>query len=188
MVSEAAMPGLRSPPPRYDRSMSSGVTSDNRTLQLIAAFKLLKGLALLAVGIGVLHYLHRDIATEVERWVDAFQIDPDNRYVQPLLMHISNLDERGLRTLSISTFFYSAVLLTEGTGLWLRKLWAEYFTILTTASFLPLEVYEIYRKVTAPRATLFLLNLAIVAYLIFDLRSHPKEERGSAGVKVLSGH
>jgi uncharacterized membrane protein (DUF2068 family) len=165
--------------------MSSRVFGDNSTLRLIAAFKLLKGLGLLAVGIGVLHYLHRDIALEVERWVDVFQIDPDNRYVQPLLTHISNLDEKGLRTVSIGTFFYAAVLLTEGTGLWLRKRWAEYFTILTTASFVPLEVYEIYRKVTAPRVTLLLVNLAIVAYLIFDLRSHPKEERESAGVTVL---
>jgi uncharacterized membrane protein (DUF2068 family) len=49
----------------------------------------------------------------------------------------------------------------------------------------PLEIYEIYRKVTAPRVTLLLVNLAIVAYLIFDLRSHPKEERESAGVTVL---
>jgi len=156
--------------------MPSRVFGDNSTLRLIAAFKLLKGLALLAAGIGVLHYLHRDIALEVERWVNVFQIDPDNRYVQPILTHISNLDEKGLRTLSISTFFYSAVLLTEGTGLWLRKRWAEYFTIIATSSFIPLEIYGIYRRVTLPRVALLLVNLVIVAYLIFDLHWHSQKQ------------
>jgi uncharacterized membrane protein (DUF2068 family) len=157
--------------------MSSHASAHNPALKLIAAFKLLKGLALLAVAIGALHYLHRDIAVEVDRWVDAFRVDPDNRYIQRVLVHLYSLDERKLKALSIGTFFYSAVLLTEGTGLWFRKRWAEYFTIIATASFIPLEVYEIYRRLTVPRVTLLLLNVAIVAYLIFDLRSHPTKAR-----------
>jgi uncharacterized membrane protein (DUF2068 family) len=156
--------------------MPSRASLHDSTLRLIAAFKLLKGLLLLAAGVGALHFLHRDLALEAERWVDAFRVDPGNRYIQRLLVHLSSLDEKRLKELSVGTFFYAAVLLSEGTGLWLRKRWAEYFTILATASFIPLEVYEIYRRVTIPRVTILALNLAIVAYLIFDLRSHPKRE------------
>jgi len=165
--------------------MSLRAYIEEHTLQFIGAFKLLKGVLLLAAGIGTLHLLHRDIAAEVERWLDASPLDLSNQYVQQLLAHLSNLDEKHLKELSIGSLFYAVVFLTEGTGLWLGKRWAEYFTILATSSFLPLEVYELYRRFTAPRLSLLLLNLAIVAYLVFDLRSrterdHQQEETGSS--------
>ena len=70
----------------------------------------------------------------------------------------------------MGTFFYSALLLTEGTGLLLGKVWAEYFTIFVTSSFIPLEVYELARRVTFPKVSLLLVNVAIVVYLVFELR------------------
>ncbi len=48
----------------------------------------------------------------------------------------------------------------------LRKRWAEYFTIITTAGLIPLEVYEINRHVTAPKIVVLLINVAIVVYLV----------------------
>ncbi len=57
----------------------------SRGLWLIAAFKLLKGLALLAIGIGALKLLHKDVASEVERWVNYLRVDPQNYYIHKLL-------------------------------------------------------------------------------------------------------
>jgi uncharacterized membrane protein (DUF2068 family) len=144
-------------------------------MRLIAAFKLLKGVLLLAAGFGALRLLHKDVALVVDGWLDAFRVDPGNRYIHRLMVHVANLDERRLRELSAGTFFYSAVLLCEGTGLWLGKRWAEYFTILATGSFIPLEIYELHRRLTVPRATLLVLNLAIVVYLIWHLIERPKD-------------
>src|ERR1700677_2969989 len=93
----------------------------DHTLQFIAVFKLFKGVFLFAAGVGALHFLHRDIACEIDRWVDAFRVDPGNHLIHSLLVHVSNLDEKKLREFSIGTFFYSALLLTEGTGLWLGQ-------------------------------------------------------------------
>jgi uncharacterized membrane protein (DUF2068 family) len=45
--------------------------------------------------------------------------------------------------LSVGTFFYGGLFATEGIDLLLRKRWAEYFTIITTSLFIPLEIYEI---------------------------------------------
>src|SRR2546425_443009 len=63
--------------------------SHSRSLRLIAAFKLFKGLALLAVGIGALKLLHKDVAAETARWVDLFRVDPDNRYIHRLLENVA---------------------------------------------------------------------------------------------------
>jgi uncharacterized membrane protein (DUF2068 family) len=74
-----------------------------------------------------------------------------------------------LKDASVGTFVYAGLLLTEGTGLSLRKRWAEYFTIITTAGLIPLEAYEIHRHVTAITVVL-LINVAIVIYLIVRVR------------------
>ncbi len=148
----------------------------SRGLWLIAVFKLLKGLALLAIGIGALKLLHKDVASEVERWVNYLRVDPQNYYIHKLLAKVGLLNDRKLKELSVGTFFYSALLLTEGVGLAFKQRWAEYFTIITTASLLPLEVFEIARRVSFARIALFLVNIAIVVYLVRHLRKNHKSE------------
>jgi uncharacterized membrane protein (DUF2068 family) len=145
-----------------------------RGLRLIAAFKLLKGLALLAVGIGALKLLHKDVAAIVLHWITAFQVDPRGHYIQLLLAKLAIVDDRRLKELSVGTFIYSAVFLTEGVGLALGKRWAEYLTILTTASLLPIEVYELVKHAGIGKVVALVINLAVVVYLIWELRRFPK--------------
>jgi uncharacterized membrane protein (DUF2068 family) len=114
------------------RYMAKG-KSQSRGLMLIAAFKLLKALALLAVAIGALRLLHKDVAAIADHWVNAFRVDPHNRYLLMLLSKLTAVDDHKLKALSIGTFIYSGVFFTEGVGLALKQRWAEYFTIITTS-------------------------------------------------------
>jgi uncharacterized membrane protein (DUF2068 family) len=141
-----------------------------RGLMVIAAFKFLKGLVFLAVGFGALHFVHRDLATEIARWVDLLRIDPHSHYLHWILEKVAKVDEKKMRELSVGTFFYSALFLTEGTGLALRKRWAEYLTIISTASLMPIEALEIYKHVSAAKVVLLIANIGIVAYLVLQLR------------------
>jgi uncharacterized membrane protein (DUF2068 family) len=149
--------------------MRSG-ESHSRGLLLIAVFKLFKGLALLAVGIGALKLLHKDMAAQTERWIEVLRVDPHNHYIHWVFDKLSMLDARKLKELSVGTFFYSALFLTEGIGLALRKRWAEYFTIISTSLFIPLEVYELAKRLTLAKGVLLLVNAGIVAYLVMELR------------------
>ena len=141
-----------------------------RGLMLIAAFKLLKGLALLAVGIAVHMLANKNLVAEAQHWVDLFRVDPHNHYLHLLLEKLTNVDAHKLHALSVGTFVYSALFLTEGVGLFLRKRWAEFLTVISTAGLIPLEIYELFHKPTFTRAILLLVNLAVVAYLIFEIR------------------
>jgi len=85
----------------------------------------LKGLALLALGIGGLKLLHKDVEAIVVHWINVFQVDPHSHYLQLLLAKLSILDDRRLKELSVGTFIYSALFLTEGIGLALGKRWAS---------------------------------------------------------------
>ena len=140
-----------------------------RGLLFIGVFKLLKSATLIAVGIGALKFLHKDLAAEAANWIDSLDLDPNNPYVMRLLHKLSALDPHKLRALGIGTFVYAGIYLTEGVGLVLRKRWAEYVTIISTAGFIPLEIYEIAKKVNFLRIAVLLVNLAIVVYLVWDL-------------------
>jgi uncharacterized membrane protein (DUF2068 family) len=146
-----------------------------RGLYLIAAFKLLKGFALLALGIGALKLLHKDVAVVIAHWIDVFRVDPHNHFIHLLLEKLSILDDRRLKELSVGTFIYSVIFLTEGTGLALGKRWAEYFTIITTSSLLPLEIFELAKHVSGVKVLALLINLAVVVYLVRELRRYPKK-------------
>jgi uncharacterized membrane protein (DUF2068 family) len=65
---------------------------------------------------------------------------------------------------------YAAVEGIEAVGLWYQRRWAEYLTFLVTASLLPLEVYEIVTRLSPLKILAFVINVAVVAYLLFAKR------------------
>jgi len=139
---------------------------------LIAAFKVFKGVLLLAVGIGALSLLHKDAATQVTDWIADLGVDPQNRYIHKLIRKLWTVNDAKLETISVGTFFYAALMLTEGIGLALRKRWAEYFTIFATSSLIPLEVYELFKHFSLTKIAVIVVNVAIVVYLVVVLRQH----------------
>jgi uncharacterized membrane protein (DUF2068 family) len=65
---------------------------------------------------------------------------------------------------------YGAVEGVEAVGLWYQRRWAEYLTFLVTVSLLPLEVYEILTRTTPFKIVAFVINVAVVAYLLLAKR------------------
>jgi uncharacterized membrane protein (DUF2068 family) len=152
---------------RSRRSQNSG----SRGLILIGWFKLVKALLLILVGIGALRLLHKDMTETVMHWVNVLRVDPDNRFIHRIIAKAFDVTPAKLKELSVGTFFYAGLLLTEAIGLLLRKHWAEYFTVITTAALLPLEVYELARHLTPAKLLVLAINIAIVVYLIMRLRT-----------------
>jgi uncharacterized membrane protein (DUF2068 family) len=136
----------------------------------IGLFKLVKAASLVAVGIGAIKLLHHDVAATVTSWIEFLRIDPDNRMIHEALAQIMTISPAELKTASVVTFLYAALLLTEGVGLLLRKRWGEYLTIVATSGLIPLELYEISRRVTTTRVGVLVINIIIVAYLIWEVR------------------
>lgn len=126
---------------------------------------------LIAVGIGAIKLMHRDIGETVMHWVNVFRVDPENHFIHRVLAKIFAVTPKQLKELSAGTFFYAALLLTEGVGLLLRKRWAEYFTVITTGLLVPLEIYELVEHFTAMKVAVLAINVAIVWYLILQLRA-----------------
>jgi uncharacterized membrane protein (DUF2068 family) len=138
-------------------------------LKTIAVFKLVKALLLIAVGFGALTLLNPATAHQVERWATALAWQLGPRAVSAVERKLTFF--KNSRTLvATAAFLYAALFAVEGVGLWMGKRWAEYLTIIATSSFVPLELYEIFKHATAPRLATLGINLVIVGYLIWKVR------------------
>jgi len=158
-----------------DPSMKS---TDNMLVRFIAVFKLLKAALLIAVGLGALHLIHKDVAGVMDHVVKRLGLDPGNRYVDRALQKSGTLTPQKIRSLGIVSFIYAGLFLTEGIGLWMVKRWAEWFSVIITTSLVPVEVYEIYRHPSAIKSLVLILNIAVVGYLLYRIR---REGTGATG-------
>jgi len=152
----------------HDHALHDHALHD-RGLLAIAIFKMAKSAFFFCVGMGALHFLHKDLGDEVLKLARELHRDPEGKLVSLALKNVHLIDEHRLRQLGVGTFSYSALALTEGIGLLLEKTWAEFLTLGLTISFLPWEIYEILREVTWIKAGLFAINLAVLGYLVWLL-------------------
>jgi uncharacterized membrane protein (DUF2068 family) len=137
-------------------------------IRLIALFKLVKALLLIAVGVGALSLRHHDGA--LAGWIHALVFDPHGRLFHEAVEKISGLDTRQLAGIAVGSMVYAAVFLVEGVGLMLRRGWAEVLTTVITISFLPLEIYELIKHESWMKVGVILVNALIVVYLVRRLR------------------
>ena len=146
--------------------------SDSRAMLLrtIALFKFIKAALLIAAGIGALRLVHKDIFAYAAYLVGKYHLNPGNRFVAEGLARLTDVTPRRLHELGAIAFFYSALFLTEGIGLWSLKRWGEWVTVLITGSLLPFEIYELAHRLTVPRAAILALNAAILWYLVVRLK------------------
>jgi uncharacterized membrane protein (DUF2068 family) len=138
----------------------------NKLLILIAAYKLLQALLFAAVGVGALHLLHKDIGDVLSDLAQNLRFNPESRFVNFILDKASMLNDPLLRRIGAVAFSYAGISLVESIGLYLEKAWAEYLTLLITASFLPWEALEIFRQLTPVRVGLLVINLLVFVYLV----------------------
>jgi uncharacterized membrane protein (DUF2068 family) len=94
----------------------------------------------------------------------------DRSGIVGLFRSVLHISHTRLHELVAGLAAFAVVELVEGIGLWLAKRWGEYFAAVVTAIGLPYEIYDLTAKVTATRVILFLINLALVLYLILTKR------------------
>ncbi|HVX93260.1 MAG TPA: DUF2127 domain-containing protein [Polyangia bacterium] len=154
-------------------------------LVAIGVFKLVKVALLVTLGVlglvgGGQAYEH--LIRDVAHWLGAFS---GHHAVQRALSRLFSLPEHTLHRFAIASLAYAAVFATEGTGLVLRRPWAEWLTIGATGSFIPVEAYELVHRPSAAKVAALTINVAIVAYLVWlRLEAHRRRTLGPAGPRA----
>lgn len=153
------------------------ISALDRWLVVIGAFKLFEAALFIALGIGVLKMLHKDLVDELTRLIIALHSDPEGRFAGFLLDKVALLDPHRLKEISAAIFAHAGLDILEGTGLVLRKTWAEIVTVIVSAFFLPFEFMALLHHVTWIRVAVTTINIAVVIYLIFHLKMKRRERR-----------
>ena len=144
---------------------------------LIAVVKIVKGVLLLAVGLGLLKLVHAEIATLFSQLLETLNLDAHSRLLHALVLKVDALQPQNVLTMSVVSLAFAGLDLTEGLGLWFERAWAAYLTVIVTSLFLPFELYELYKHMTGPRIGVLLLNLLIVIYLFGQLKKSTLRSR-----------
>src|SRR5688572_4645255 len=149
-------------------------------LAVIAVFKVVKGLLLLLIGLGLLKLVHAEIATLFSLLIEALHLNADSRIIHALVLKVDALQPHSVLVAALVSLGYAGMLLLEGVGLWLERSWAAYLTVISTSLLLPFELYEVIDRVSMIRVGVLVLNLVIVLYLLIQLRKHTLHSRVSA--------
>lgn len=100
----------------------------------------------------------------------AFDLDIDHSPAIARIHRLLQTDPSTLTWIAVGLFAYAGLQVAEGVGLWSLKRWGEYLAVVATSVFLPVEIYELSEKITWLRLGAFLINLALVAYLVWSKR------------------
>ena len=143
-----------------------------RYLKLIAVFKIAKGLFLLSIGVSLIFLNSRT------RWMDAISdwTDDELLVVHSKTLHYllnqlqTALAGGHLRATGLLSLFYSAVLFTEGTGVYLQQRWAELIMIFATAALIPFEIHHLWFRPSLGALVILAVNCFIVWFLYLVLK------------------
>ena len=148
-------------------------------LRIIALFKFLKALLLIATGYGAHKLLDTQLLERLSNWTSTLSDDRlERKLIERALDWVANLGAQRIQIFIAVTVAYTLVVLTEGVGLWMRKTWAEWLTVIFTASLIPFELWELIKHPPGHRLPIFAtfcVNLLIVVYLIWFIRRQRRE-------------
>jgi uncharacterized membrane protein (DUF2068 family) len=142
-------------------------------LRFIAFIEILKGAAVVVGALALLRLVHRDIGLLAIHALDKLHVPPGASLATYTIQGASSVTPDKIKGLIAFAALYSTIRFVEGYGLWLARIWAEWFAIASGTVYLPFELYEVIRRPTMLHVAILLVNVAIVLYMA-SLRFHAR--------------
>ena len=140
--------------------------SSRAGLRAVASFEAFKGALVILLGAFLLVY-HSRADDVTESLLDHLHVDTDARVGHAIMSAADKLSEAHLMTIAGVALAYAGVRFVEAWGLWNRRVWAEWFALLSGATYLPFELAKVAEKATWERISVFGINLVIVLYMAY---------------------
>ena len=133
-------------------------------MRVIALGRFLYGIVLLGLGLTIFNLIGKNLADELLALVNKLHISSHVYYVHWLLQKISTVSVGFLVLITVVNFFYAALAFVEALGLTLGKRWCYWLVIWDTASFLPVETYQLIKAFDWVNFMLFMYYLTTVSH------------------------
>jgi len=115
------------------------------TLYFIVAIKLIKGVALLLLALGVFSLANRDLSDVFDQFLRWVHLDPERSFFQGIGDWLDTITPTNVRVVASGTFLCGLFLLVLGLGLAFRAKWAIWLAIGESAFYIPIEIFELIR-------------------------------------------
>jgi uncharacterized membrane protein (DUF2068 family) len=156
----AAGPGTPAVLPEVDdRTSKAG-------LRAIATLEAAKGIGVLLLLL-VLFGVHKHAEDLVEDLLYHLHIDPDRRAAQAVLHAADRLTDMRMWSIAAAALSYVGVRFIESWGLWHRRVWAEWFALLSGTLYLPWEVLKVAERASWMHISILAINVIIVLYMLY---------------------
>lgn len=158
IMSSPVKPAHPLPPAIDQRASTAG-------LRAVATLEALKGIVVLLLGITLLA-IHRHAEGFAEELLYHLHMDPGRHLGHMLINAATTVTDARLWTIAGATLTYSAVRFVESWGLWNRRVWAEWFALLSGAMYLPWEILKITERADWERIGVLVVNIIIILYML----------------------
>jgi uncharacterized membrane protein (DUF2068 family) len=142
----------------------------DRLLPWIAAERAFRALVLLAVGIALVSHPHANWASEVSRLAQRLGLDPKENWIQRIINDVAKIHAQQDLVFGVAAIAYGILEATESYGLFKRRRWGEWLTVVATSLLFIPEVWELTKSATVLKVGAVILNVLVVAYLLWRLR------------------
>jgi uncharacterized membrane protein (DUF2068 family) len=143
-----------------------------QVLRAVATFELTKGLIVLLAACGIVLVMHREDPWDIaDGLLRLLHISPDHHFAQVFLDWADSLTVAKLWTVAAVAVAYSLLRFAEAYGLWYAKTWAEWMALISGTLYLPFEIYKVIDHPSLFHASILVINLAVVFYMIYALKT-----------------
>jgi uncharacterized membrane protein (DUF2068 family) len=142
----------------------------DRLLPWIAAERAVRAVVLIAVGAVLVTHPHANWASEITRLAERLGLDPRGNWIKRLMDDVRKIKAHQDVVFGVIALAYGALESAESYGLWTRRRWGEWLTVVATSLLLIPEIWELAKSATLLKVGALLVNLAVVAYLLWRLR------------------
>jgi uncharacterized membrane protein (DUF2068 family) len=142
----------------------------DRLLPWIAAERAFRAIVLIAVGIVLLSHPHANWASDISHWAQRLGLDTKGNGIKKIIDKVRKITAHEDIVFGAVALAYGALEGTEAYGLWKRRRWGEWLTVVATSLLLIPEIWELTKSATPLKIGGLLVNLLVVAYLLWRLR------------------
>jgi uncharacterized membrane protein (DUF2068 family) len=150
-------------------SLRASHTLDHRAntagLRAVAILESTKGILVVALAIAIIA-LRGHLEDYTEDLLYHLHIDFDHRFAHMLLDAASKLTGTRMLTVGLISSAYATLRFVEAWGLWHRRVWAEWFALVSGSIYLPWEILNVVQRVTWLDVSLLAINVAIIIYML----------------------
>jgi uncharacterized membrane protein (DUF2068 family) len=171
---QASGPAAQAPVVRRDKEVRSAFI-----LRVFAVERFLRALAVAALAFVVWRFEYARVSIEqayqrelplLRSLTSQLGFNIDHSKLVGLFNRALRLSPGTIKLLAIGLAAYAVIEMVEGIGLWQGRRWGEYFAMVATSLGLPYEIYDLSTKFGVTALVLFIINLALVVYLVVTKR------------------